>query len=154
MADWLGGRLAGAENTLRSVVDDRLAFGERYLVVRAYYDLGQVQLAQGRLAAAQHTNQRAVELTTEPGQLVLPGAGMGHVGLAEVIYQRDELDAAHDHAAEGVARCRQLAYTPALATGWAILARIRYAQGDPTEAMEAIEQAEAVMPGARGARFA
>lgn len=147
MADWLGGRLAGAENTLRSVVDDRLAFGERYLVVRACYDLGQVQLAQGRLAAAQHTYQRAVELTTEPGQLVLPAAGMGHVGLAEVLYQRDELDAAHDHAAEGVARCRQLAYTPVLATGLAILARIRYAQGDPTEAMQAIEQAEAVMPG-------
>jgi LuxR family maltose regulon positive regulatory protein len=72
---------------------------------------------------------------------------MGHVGLAEVLYQRDELDAAHDHAAEGVARCRELAYTPALATGLAILARIRYAQGHPTEAMEAIEQAEAVMPG-------
>jgi ATP/maltotriose-dependent transcriptional regulator MalT len=68
MADWLGGRLARAEDILNKVVEDRLASGERYLAVRACYGLGHVQQAQGRLAAALHTYQRALELTTEPAR--------------------------------------------------------------------------------------
>jgi LuxR family maltose regulon positive regulatory protein len=69
------------------------------------------------------------------------------VGLAEVMYERNDLDAAGRHALAGVTGCRQLAYAPALATGLAILARIRHAEGDRTGARDAIAQAEAVMPG-------
>ena len=43
---------------------------------------------------------------------------MAHVGLAEVLYERDELAAAFDHAARGVTLCRQLAFTPPLAPAW------------------------------------
>ncbi|HEX8135837.1 MAG TPA: LuxR C-terminal-related transcriptional regulator, partial [Actinomycetes bacterium] len=147
MADWLGGRLQEAERSLAQVVAERLEAGERYLAVRAAYDLGHVQQDQGRLGAAVGTYQRALELAGEPGQPRLPAAGMAQVGLAEVLYDRDELDAAGRHAAAGVARCQELAYTPALAAGLAILARVRHAQGDRAAALDAIGQAEAVMPG-------
>jgi LuxR family maltose regulon positive regulatory protein len=147
MADWLGGRLQEAERTLAQVVAERLAAGERYLAVRAGYDLGHVQQDQGRLGAAVRTYQRALELAGEPGQPRLPAAGMAQVGLAEVLYERDELDAAARHATAGVAHCQELAYTPVLAAGLAILARIRHAQGDRAGALDAIGQAEAVMPG-------
>jgi len=147
MADWFAGRLQDAERTLAQVVAERLAAGERYLAVRAGYDLGHVQQDQGRLGAAVRTCQRALELAGEPGQPRLPAAGMAQVGLAEVLYERDELDAAGRQATAGVAHCRELAYTQALATGLAILARIRHAQGDRAGAMDAMEQAEAVMPG-------
>ena len=50
---------------------------------------------------------------------------MAHVELAEVLYQRDELAAALDHATRGVTLCRQLAFTPPLAAGLAVLARIQ-----------------------------
>ena len=53
------------------------------------------------------------------------GAGAAHVGLAEVAYQRNELDTALRHATEGIRLCRQLAYTPPLAAGLATLAWIR-----------------------------
>jgi LuxR family maltose regulon positive regulatory protein len=69
---------------------------------------------------------------------------MAHVGLAQVLYERDELDAAVDHATRGVELCRHLAFTQPLATGLALLARIRQAQGDPAGAQEAIRQAERV----------
>jgi ATP/maltotriose-dependent transcriptional regulator MalT len=45
-----------------------------------------------------------------------------------VLYERDELTAAHRHATRGVALCRQLAYTQPLASGLGMLARIRQAQ--------------------------
>jgi LuxR family transcriptional regulator, maltose regulon positive regulatory protein len=146
VADWLGGRLTDAEQTLAEVVAERAAAGERYLAVRASYDLGHLQQAQGRLGAALQTYQQGLELAAEPGHAPLPAAGMAHVGLAAVLYERDELDAAVRHATAGVALCRQLAYTPPLAAGLVTLAWIRQAQGDQRGARDAIDQAEAAMP--------
>src|SRR5262249_49658870 len=80
-----------------------------------------------------------------------PFAGMAYVGVAEVLYERDELPAAHEHAIQGVALCRQLAYTQPLATGLALLARIRWAQGDPAGALDAIGEAGPVRLGPPGA---
>jgi LuxR family maltose regulon positive regulatory protein len=58
---------------------------------------------------------------------------MAHVGLAEVLYEQNELAAALDHASQGVTLCRQLVFTAPLAAGLAILARIRQAHGDAAE---------------------
>ena len=146
MADWLAGRLADAEPTLADVVAERAAAGERYLAVRAAYDLGQLQQAQGRLETALRTYANAMELATEAGRPRLPAAGMAQVGLAQVLYQRDELDAALEHATEGVATCRQLAYTPPLATGLVTLAWTHRARGDQEGARDALGQVEVVMP--------
>jgi LuxR family maltose regulon positive regulatory protein len=143
VADWLRGRLGEAEPALAEVVAARWAAGEGYLAVRVGYDLGQVQRAQGRLGAALGSYRQGLETAGEAGP-GLPHMGIAHVGLAEVLYERDELDAAHDQATQGVALCRRLAYTQPLATGQAMLARIRYAQGDPAAAREAIGQAERV----------
>jgi LuxR family maltose regulon positive regulatory protein len=63
------------------------------------------------------------------------------VGLAQVLYERNELTAALDHATLGVTLCRQLAFTPALVTGLAVVARIRHAHGDAAGALEAMDEA-------------
>jgi len=141
--DWLRGQLAQAEHALAALVPQRRAAGEGYLAMRVCYELGQVQCAQGCLGAALHTYQQGLQAAGGAGQQ-LPFAGMAHVGVAEVLYERDELSAAHEHAAQGVALCRQLAYTQPLATGLALLARIRWAQGDAAGALDAIGQAERV----------
>jgi LuxR family maltose regulon positive regulatory protein len=101
---------------------------------------------QGRLDAALGTYQQALEVAAPPAQPALPDAGLAQVGMAEVAYQRGELDAALEHLSEGIAPCRQLVYTPPLATGLATLAWIRQANGDPAGAIQAIEQAERVTP--------
>src|SRR5215471_4812977 len=141
--DWLRGRVAQAEHALAELVAKRRAAGEGYLAMRVGYELGQVQHARGCLGAALHTYQQGLRAVGGAGQQA-PFAGMAHVGVAEVLYERDELPAAHEHAAQGVALCRQLAYTQPLATGLALLARIRWAQGDPAGALDAIGQAERV----------
>jgi ATP/maltotriose-dependent transcriptional regulator MalT len=138
-ADWLRGRLAQAEHALAELAAERRAADEGYLAMRVCYELGQVQHAQGCLGAALHTYQQALQAPGGAGQL--PFAGMAHVGVAEVLYERNELAAAHEHAIQGVALCRQLAYTQPLATGLALLARIRWAQGDAAGALDAIGQA-------------
>jgi LuxR family maltose regulon positive regulatory protein len=113
------------------------------VAMRIRYDLGHVQRAQGRLSTALRTHQQALEIAGETGQQP-PPAGITHVGLAEVLYERDELDTALGHATKSIELCRQLAFTLPLATSLAMLARIRQAQGDPAGALDAIGQAERV----------
>jgi len=64
--------------------------------------------------------------------------------MAEVAYQRGELDVALEDATQGVALSRQLGWTLPLVAGLAILAWIRQAQGDRARALEAIREAERV----------
>jgi LuxR family maltose regulon positive regulatory protein len=63
------------------------------------------------------------------------------VGLAEVAYQRNELDSAVAQVTEGIALCRQFLYPAPLGTGLVTLAWIRQAQGDPDGALEAMTEA-------------
>jgi LuxR family transcriptional regulator, maltose regulon positive regulatory protein len=147
LAEWLRGRLGEAEKTLTLTVELWETMGERNLVSRGCHHLGQVQRAQGRLQAATGTYQHALEVTAPPGRAALPAAGAAHVGLAEVAYQRNELEAARRHVTEGIALSRHLAYAQPLATGLATLAWIRQAMGDAPGAREAIGEAWRVMPG-------
>jgi LuxR family maltose regulon positive regulatory protein len=143
VADWLRGRLGEAEHALSEVVDARRAVGEGYLAMRVAYDLGQVQRAQGRLSAALDTFGDWLSETSE-GSSELPHVGMAHLGFAEVLYERDELAAAHLHATRAVALSQRLAFTQPLASGLGMLARIRWAQGDADGALEAMDEAERV----------
>jgi LuxR family maltose regulon positive regulatory protein len=162
-ADWLGGRLGPAERGLAEVLAELRAADEAirrvggepaevlhaveggagffagFLAMRVCYDLGQVQRAQGNLDAALATYRQALEEVGESSQP--PHLGIAHVGLAQVLYERNELAAALDHATQGVTLCRQLAYTPPLATGLAVVARIRHTQGDAAAALEAMGEA-------------
>ena len=72
------------------------------------------------------------------------------MALAEIAYQRDELDLALRYATEGIALCRQFVYTVPLANGLATLAMIRQATGDPVGALEAITEAGQAEPAPPG----
>jgi LuxR family maltose regulon positive regulatory protein len=66
--------------------------------------------------------------------------------MAEVFYERNQLEQARQHAGEGISLGRQLTSTQALATGLATLAWIRQAGGDPAGAQEAMDEAYQVIP--------
>jgi len=162
-ADWLRGRLGPAERGLAAVLAELQAADEAvrraggdptevfreveggagffagFLAMRVRYDLGQVQRAQGNLDAALATYRQALKAAGESNQP--PHLGLAHSGLAQVLYERNELAAALDHATRAVTLCRQLAYTPPLATGLAVVARIRHAHGDAAGAREAMSEA-------------
>ena len=147
VAEWLRGLVAEAERAFAASVTGWWAAGERYLAAIGCHYLGLVQRARGGLDAAVGTYQQALEITAPPGGAVLPAAGGAFVGLAEVSYQRGELELARRHVTEGIALCRQFVYTQQLATGLAALAWIRQVSGDPAGALEAMAEAEEVAPG-------
>ena len=148
IADWLRGRLTDAE---RVFVPSIAGWAHTpTITIWGRHILGQVQRAQGHLDAEALACRLALETTAPPGLPPLPAAGPAYVGLAEVAYQRNELDAALRHVTDGIALCRQLAYTPPLAAGLVTLAWIRQLTGDPAGALEAIGEAAQAAPGPPG----
>src|SRR5580658_3615401 len=137
-ADWLRGRLADAEQAFVSSIAGWQA-GQP--ISWGVYQLGQVQRAQGRLDAAAETYQKTLDMAAESGPPPAPPAGPAYVGLAEVAYQRNELDSALRQVTEGIALCRQFLYPAPLGTGLVTLAWIRQAQGDPGGALKAMAEA-------------
>jgi LuxR family maltose regulon positive regulatory protein len=141
-ADWMAGRPGRAERGLAETLAELHAAGQffaGFLAMRVCYDLGEVQRAQGNLDAALATCRQALEEAGESSQTAITGPA--RVGLAQVLYERDELTAALDHATRGVTLCQQLTFTQSLATGLAVVARIRHAHGDAAAAIAAIREA-------------
>jgi LuxR family transcriptional regulator, maltose regulon positive regulatory protein len=147
VADWLGGLTDQAERALLPLIAQWRAADERSFAIRGCYLLAQVQRTQGKLDAAARTYRQAGEIGAPPDRPALPAAGIGSVCLAELAYQRNELDAAFEHVTEGIADLQQLNYTVLLASGLATLAWIRQARGDQAGALEAMGEAERVAPG-------
>ena len=69
-----------------------------------------------------------------------PHLGLAHMGLAQILYERNELTAALDHAVRG-SRCAGSLPTPPQAIGLAVVARIRQSDGDAAGALAALGEA-------------
>jgi LuxR family maltose regulon positive regulatory protein len=147
VAGWLDGRLDEAERAFADGIAGRRAAGLPTWAAWASYELGQVQYARGRLDAAVRTCEQALEAAARTGQPPSTTAGPAYVSLAELAYQRNELDSALDHAERGIALCRSFVYTMPLAAGLATLAWIRQAGGDPAGALDAMDEAVRASPG-------
>ena len=148
VAGWLRGELAEAEAALASGIAGWRAASHRAPAAAAlgYHGLGLIQREQGRLEAALATYREALAVAAEPDGPAPQIAGVAQVGMAGVLYERDDLDSALEHASDGIALCRQLAYTPPLVSGLVTLASVRQAQDDRAGALDALGQAERVQP--------
>ncbi len=145
-ADWMRGRLAEAGRAFAGILAEGREAGEPHLMLTAGSVLGHIQRAQGHLEAALRTYQEGLEFAAQPGRSVVLSTGVAHVGMAEVFYERNQLEQALRHAREGISLGRQLTSTQTLASGLATLAWIRQARGDAAGAREAMDEAYQVIP--------
>jgi LuxR family maltose regulon positive regulatory protein len=146
LADWLRGRLGAAEQHFTAAVAEWQAAGQHALAAQGCNYLGQIRRAQGNLDIALDAYQELLRITELPAGGTSPVAGIGHVGIAEVAYQRGDLAAARRELQTGLPLCRQLSDTQALATGLATLGWIRQAEGDLAGARQAMDEAERAGP--------
>jgi LuxR family maltose regulon positive regulatory protein len=98
------------------------------------------------LGEALHSYQDGLAFAASAGAAATPTAAMAYVGMAEVFYQRNQLDQALRHATAAVPLGQQLVSTLTAATGLAILAWTHQALGDPAAARVAIEDAYRLIP--------
>lgn len=138
-APWLLGDVAVAQRALADNVEDWRRVGGRERAAWAAHHLGRIQRAVGRPDAAVATYRAFLD---DPGDEDggSPAAGIAHLGLAEIAYERDELDDARTHAQAAVERCRAFVYSEALAAGLAVLGRVHWATGDVAAARSLLSE--------------
>jgi LuxR family maltose regulon positive regulatory protein len=85
------------------------------------------------------------------GAAELPISGLAHLGLADVLREQGELDAALEHATRGTGLVQHIGYAQWVVTGLSILGAVHQARGELTAADAALARAEACAPQGEGA---
>ncbi|NIV36169.1 MAG: hypothetical protein GWN58_43995, partial [Anaerolineae bacterium] len=147
IAYWVSGELAAASRAMTETIMLSRAAGRVYLTVMAATQLGHIQEMQGLLHQAVETHQQALELATRPGARTVPFAGTAYIGIAEPLYEWNDLDGATSYAAEGLRLSDLGGRISYQLAGRIVLARVRLARGDENGACRIIQQAEALAQG-------
>ena len=123
--DAVGGRLEDVERAFARLLAEGRAASDLYPVMSTGSTLARVQRARGKLGAALRTYRDGLRFATEDGRLAAPHAGEPHVGMAQVLYERNQLDEALQHVTEGIELCRQVMVLRERDRGLVVLAWIR-----------------------------
>jgi LuxR family maltose regulon positive regulatory protein len=134
------GDVAAARATYAEAARIGQRTGNVTIAVLSLYHLGELAHLQGHLAAAEGQYEQVIETATNTHGERRPIAGLALLGLAQVAYERGQLETACQHVEEGIALISEWGKAGAI-TGYVTLARIRQAQGRPARAREAIETA-------------
>jgi LuxR family maltose regulon positive regulatory protein len=136
------GDVAAASETLKEAVALSRDSGRKYLTMTATARLGRAQEVQGLLRQAYETHREALQLASDLGTTRVPYSGMVHVGIAEVLYEWNDLEGAVYHASEGI-RLAELGGRVSFAVaGRIVVALVHQARGDVDRAFETIEGVE------------
>jgi LuxR family maltose regulon positive regulatory protein len=142
IAHFARGEPVAASQALRAAIELGRAAGPTYMSLAAMMTLGHVQEMGGSLHQAVQTFRGALELPATQGVRPVPIAGLAHVGLAQVLYEWNDLDAALGHALQGIELTRSGGFTSYLLAGYARLSEVYQARGDLLEASHALETAQ------------
>jgi LuxR family maltose regulon positive regulatory protein len=104
-------------------------------------NLSRVQQIHGRLHEAAETCRSALQMAATGGGPVLPAAGTAHVGLAAVLREWNDLNAARGHLDKGIELGRRAGIVELVVAGSVMLARVHEAQGDLDGAVKTIQEA-------------
>jgi LuxR family maltose regulon positive regulatory protein len=143
-ADWMRGRLAAAERGYAEMLAEGRTAPDPSPMMLNSLPLGEVQQGQGKLDAALRTHREGLRLATEEVHAAAYHAAAAHLGIAKVLYERDQLDDALGHVTQSLELGRQMIWFLAqrlVASAW-----IRQAMGEAEAALEAMNEACRMYP--------
>ena len=147
LAHWNQGDLDAAHRRYTEALPSLQKAGHLSDALGLSLALADILIVQGRLGEAMATYRRGLKVAAEQAPLVLRGTADMHVGMSELLRERNDLDAAQQHLQTSTelgehAGLPQNAYRSRVA-----LARIRQAQGDLASAEDLLDEAERVYTG-------
>jgi LuxR family maltose regulon positive regulatory protein len=104
--------------------------------------LADIRIAQGRLHEAMSTYERGLQLATEQGAPVLRGAADMHVGMSQLLRERNDLEAARQHLQISTELGEHLGLEQNPYRWRVATARIREAEGDLGGALDQLDEAD------------
>jgi LuxR family transcriptional regulator, maltose regulon positive regulatory protein len=137
------GELAVAKAALAEAAALGEAEGSQWIALGALEELASLQRRHGQLRQMLRTSEQAAQLSARLGERRIPAAGMGYVGIAEVLYERNDLTGAMHAARQGTELLRGTAERSLLVRGYVALAQIHQAHGDHDGALDCIHRCEA-----------
>jgi LuxR family maltose regulon positive regulatory protein len=143
-ADWMRGRLADAERAFTEMLAEGRTASDPYPLMLSSLPLGEVQQAQGKLDAALRTSREGLRFATEGVGASAYHAAAAHLGIAQVLYARDQLDDALQHVSKSIELGRHVLWSfeqRLVTSAW-----IRQAMGEPEAALEAMNEACRMYP--------
>jgi LuxR family transcriptional regulator, maltose regulon positive regulatory protein len=141
-ADWTAGRLKAAERGFTELLAEGRAVPAAYPLMSSCYALGQVQRARGKLGGALRTYRDGLRFATEGARTSTFHAAEAHIGLAQVLYERNQLQDALQHVREGIEWSRPVVEFHLPSVGLVTLAWIRQAMGETDGALETMNEAD------------
>jgi LuxR family transcriptional regulator, maltose regulon positive regulatory protein len=142
VASMWSGELAAAKTALAEAA----ALGEldgQWIALGALEELGSLQGRQGQLRQVRQTSEQAIQLSARSGGRLIPAAGAGHVLIAEVLYEWNDLTGAIHAASQGIDLLRGTVERLLLVRGYIALALVYQANGDGDGALEYISRCAA-----------
>jgi LuxR family transcriptional regulator, maltose regulon positive regulatory protein len=99
---------------------------------------------QGRLQEADEAFRRALRVLTEEGFELSPAAGIVHIGMGALLYERDDLDGAERALERGMELAERTGDVSTLVWAYVTLSQTKRARGDEARALDTARQAERV----------
>ncbi len=147
LASWTGGDLDAAHQAYAESMAMLQRAGHVSDVLGCALALADIRLAQGRLNDALHTYERGLQHAAAHGRPVLRGTADMHVGMSEVLRERNDLPAATQH----LLRSRELGEhtgLPQQRYRWRVaMAGVRRAEGDLDGAIDLLNEADRLYVG-------
>ena len=140
----MSGDLAAANEYLSEAIITSQRAGNAFAALLAMRGLAELEVMGGRLHRAADLYRQALRLAQ---QRPFPAAGLAHVGMGELLYEWDDLDSAMRHLTEGIALAEQSGSTSIVLPGHALLARVKWARGDPEGALHVVQDDETTAQG-------
>ncbi|MCG8350854.1 MAG: LuxR C-terminal-related transcriptional regulator, partial [Chloroflexales bacterium] len=135
----LQGDRAAASQAYTEAIAISQASGNMITVILATIGLASLQAADNQLYLAAQTYRRALQLL---GEQPLPVAYEAHLGLAQICYEWNDLDAAQQHAQQSLQLAQQSENTDRFVAGEVFLACLKLAHGDVAGAGALVAQAD------------
>jgi LuxR family maltose regulon positive regulatory protein len=116
------------------------------ITLAIFHNLAKVQMAQGQLHLAYATGHQGLQLAAEQNIQGIPAVGHICVGMAGLLYEWNDLQAAECQVMKGISVAK-LGGAPAIVQhGSATLAYVKQAQGDLDGALETLQDARSLVP--------
>jgi LuxR family maltose regulon positive regulatory protein len=136
------GELAAAKAALVEAAALGELGGSLWIALGALDELASLHARAGELRQVLLISEQAAQMSARLGGQLIPAAGMGLVGRAEVLYEWNDLVSAAHAATRGIDLLRGTVERMLLVRGYIVIAHVQQAQGDHRAALESIDRCE------------